>query len=188
MSRPQAPSPAKLVISLFLKARPLLSEVVGQLVGAFGPPDVVSPWLPFDFTRYYAAEFGSPLYRRMLAFKELIAQERLATIKASTNTMEARFSLAGRRRVNIDPGYLLRERFVLASAKNFAHRIYIGGGIYADLTLVYRKGVFQPLAWTYVDYMQDDMLAYLKRVRRKYVADLKASARLPHRKTEVRNR
>lgn len=185
MSRPQAPTPAKLVIGFFLKQRSLLPEIVDQLAGEFGPLDLVSPWFAFDFTHYYAVEFGRPLYRRMLAFRDLIAQERLAHVKVYTNTLEMRFSLTGRRQVNIDPGYLLRERFVLASGKNFAHRIYIGNGIYADLTLIYRKGAFQPLAWTYIDYVQDNMLAYLRRVRRKYVADLHALVRDTHRKKEA---
>ena len=75
--------------------------------------------------------------------------------------------------VNLDPGYLLRERFVLATGKNYSHRIYIGQGIYADLTLIYTKGRFIKLPWTYPDYAQQNMLNYLERVRNKYVIDLK---------------
>ena len=75
--------------------------------------------------------------------------------------------------VNLDPGYMLLERFVLASGKNFSHRIYIGRRIYADLTLIYTKGRFQTLPWTYPDYAEQNMLTYLEQVRKKYVADLK---------------
>ena len=66
---------------------------------------------------------------------------------------------------------MLRERFVLASGKNFSHRIYIGGGIYADLTLIYQKGSFQKLPWTYPDYSDDGMLKFLEQVRNKYILD-----------------
>lgn len=173
MSRPEAPLPAKLVIGVFLKARPLLEEVAGVLIERFGPLDLVSPWFDFDFTRYYLPEFGEPLYRRMLSFKNHIVQQHLAAAKVATNAIEARFLREGRRLVNIDPGYLARERFVLATGKNFTHRIYLDQGIYADLTLLFQKGNFRALPWTYPDYTQPEMLAWLHRVRRKYIADLR---------------
>jgi hypothetical protein len=75
--------------------------------------------------------------------------------------------------VNIDPGYMVLPRFVLASGKNFAHRIYIGKGVYADLTLIFVKGKFQTLPWTYPDYAEENMLAFLTQVRNKYVFDYK---------------
>ena len=78
-----------------------------------------------------------------------------------------------KRLVNIDPGYMLAERFVLATGKNFAHRIYIGRRIYADLTLIYTRGGFKKLPWTYPDYYDRNILSFLIQVRKKYVADLK---------------
>jgi hypothetical protein len=172
MSRPEEPVPAKLVVGVFLKRRSLLEAVATVLMERFGPLDLVSPWFDFDFTSYYRAEFGEPLFRRMLAFRDPVAQARLAAVKVTTNAIEAHFSRDSHRQVNIDPGYLVRERFVLATGKNFTHRIYLDGGIYADLTLVYQKGAFQALPWTYPDYTQPEMLAYLHRVRRKYITDL----------------
>jgi hypothetical protein len=83
------------------------------------------------------------------------------------------YSREEKRSVNIDPGYMLQERFVLATGKNFAHRIYIGKKIYADLTLIYKKGDFEKLPWTYPDYSDKNMLSFLRQVRKKYVADLK---------------
>lgn len=171
MSRPESPAPAKLVIGVFLKERPLLESVAGALIEQFGPLDLVSPWLDFNFTRYYQPEFGEPLFRRVLSFKDLIAQQHLATVKVATNTIEARFLREDRRLANIDPGYLVRERFVLATGKNFTHRIYLDQGIYADLTLLFQKGDFRALPWTYPDYTQPEMLACLHRIRRKYIAD-----------------
>ena len=79
----------------------------------------------------------------------------------------------GGERQNIDPGYVLHERFVLASGKNFSHRIYIGDGIYADLTLIYQNGNFQKLPWTYPDYADQAMLNFLDQVRSKYVLDVR---------------
>lgn len=173
MSIPKAPKPAKLVIGVFLKETHLFVSVAEALCQAFGPVDMVSAWFPFDYTTYYESEMGDALFRRVLAFQNLIEQEALARIKNHTNELEKAYMVADKRRVNIDPGYMLHERFVLASGKNFSHRIYIGGQIYADLTLIYTKGCFQALPWTYPDYRDPRMLAYLQQVRQKYTADIK---------------
>jgi hypothetical protein len=173
MSLPQDAQPAKLVISLLMNDKSSLLEVAHEMMSAFGAIDMVSGWMDFDYTDYYAGEMGSPLYRRMLVFRELIAQEALPAIKLTTNALEDRHAEAGRRSVNIDPGYLLLERFVLATGKNYTHRIFIGSGIYADLTLIFQQGDFQTLPWTYPDYGDDQMRLFLKQARRKYAADLR---------------
>ncbi len=173
MSIPQPPKPVKLVVSLFMRDKRLIRPVSAALVERFGPMDVVGSWLPFDFTDYYQPEMGSPLFRRMMAFEKLISQTDLPRIKIATNRIEQEYAKDGVRTVNIDPGYLSHERFVLATGKNFTHRIYLDQGIYADLTLVYTKGAFKALPWTYPDYQDPHMLAYLERVRGKYLADFK---------------
>lgn len=172
MSQPQPAQPAKLVVALLLGDKGLLPDITRLLQRTLGELDMVSPWLDFEYTHYYTAEMGSPLYRRVLVFKNLIPQRQLADIKCSTNQVEQTLAEQGRRRVNIDPGYLLYERFVLATGKNYAHRIYIGEGIYADLTLIFQEGGYQPLPWTYPDYRAPEMHTFLLQVRRKYGADL----------------
>ena len=173
MSLPQAPKPAKLVIGLIMKDRELFEPLGVELSAGFGSVDMVSSWMPFDYTSYYETEMGTPLFRRLLTYKKLINQDELPEIKLATNRLEQSVAQSGRRRVNIDPGYLLYERFVLASGKNFSHRIYIGSGIYADLTLIYQRGGFEKLPWTYPDYADQPMLEFLTRIRRKYAVDLK---------------
>ena len=173
MSIPQKPKPAKLVIGFFLKQKQLLDELVADLCSRFGTVDMISAWLPFDYTTYYAAELGAPLFRRLFSFEKLIQQDALAKIKLSTNELEHKYSQNGKRRVNIDPGYMLHERFVLASGKNFSHRIYLDEGVYADLTLLYHKGCFQKLPWTYPDYADQSMLTVLERIRQKYILEVR---------------
>jgi len=173
MSIPRSPDPAKLIIGFFLKEKSLLDPVVAMLADKFGPVDMVGPWFSFDYTDYYEPEMGTPLFRRMLSFKTLIRQGRLAEIKHETNGIEEKFTVNGRRRVNIDPGYMLLSQFVLATGKNYSHRIYIGKGIYADLTLIYGGGEFKPLPWTYPDYADEPMRTYLHLVRKKVVRDIK---------------
>jgi Domain of unknown function (DUF4416) len=172
MSKPQEPKPAKLVIGLFMQDRALFEPLAAELASEFGCLDMVSSWMPFNYTTYYQQEMGTPLFRRLLAFKPLIEQLQLAAVKLTTNRLEDQYTRSGRRRVNIDPGYLLYERFVLASGKNFSHRIYIGHRIYADLTLIYQGGAFEKLPWTYPDYADRPILSFLEQVRDKYAADL----------------
>lgn len=173
MSLPQPPPPARLVIGVFLKEPSLLGPVADALVRRHGPPDMIGPWMAFDQTRYYEPEMGGPLRRRMFSFKGLIDQGDLPDIKRHANGLEADLAEAGRRRVNIDPGCLLAERFVLATGKNFSHRIHLDGGIYADLTLIYENGAYKALPWTYPDYGEERMRDFLARVRRRYLRDLK---------------
>ena len=175
MSTPQEPKPAKLVVGLIMKDRALFKPLGVELSAGFGSVDMVSAWLPFEYTSYYEPEMGRPLYRRLLTYKKLINQEELAEIKLASNRLEQTCLQNGKRRVNIDPGYLLYERFVLASGKNFSHRIYIGRGIYADLTLIYQRGRFEKLPWTYPDYADEPMQEFLTRARNKYAVDLKTS-------------
>ena len=176
MSVPQTPKPAKLVIGVFTKNKKIIEQLAPELSSRFGRIDLVSSWMDFNYTNYYEAEMGSPLARRMFAFKRLIEQTELCKIKVATNQIEQTYAIAGRRQVNVDPGYMLHERFVLASGKNFSHRIYIGRGVYADLTLIYQKGRFQKLPWTYPDYAEQVMIGFLLQVRGKYVLDLKSQA------------
>jgi hypothetical protein len=173
MSSPFLPKPAKLVVGLFMQEKGLIHALTDSLVANFGTIDLVSAWFPFDYTTYYEPEMGTPLFRRMLAFKTLIEQSSISAIKIITNDLELKFSINQKRRVNIDPGYLVHERFVLATGKNYTHRIYLDKGIYADLTLIYTKGAFQKLPWTYPDYADKRMLGYLHRVRNKYLEDIK---------------
>ena len=175
MSLPQPPRPAKLVIGLFTRDKVIIEQLSNKLLEAFGDYDLVSSWLPFNYTTYYGREMGAPLFRRMFAFKPLIEQSELAAIKTVTNRIENQYTSNSKRMVNIDPGYLSQERFVLASGKNFTHRIYIVQGIYADLTLIYQRGAFEKLPWTYPDYADEPVLAFLEKVRIKYVLDIKTN-------------
>ena len=175
MSKPRRPKLAKLVIGCFTKDKDSLRGVAERLSESFGPPDVISAWLAFEHTDYYEPEMGAPLFRRLMAFSELIEQESLADVKLYTNDLETESSRQGKRVLNIDPGYLLAERFVLATGKDYTHRIYLRAGIYADLTLVYHKGSFRALDWTYPDYAGQAIVNFLKSVRDRYMYQLRQS-------------
>jgi hypothetical protein len=175
MSIPRSPHPAKLVVGMFMGDKHFFHPMVSDLVRTYGAIDMVSPWLPFDDTDYYAEEMGSPLFRRFAVFSELMEQDQLAAVKQRTNALEEKLSQQGKRIVNVDPGYVVPERFVLGTGKNYTHRIYLNGGIYADLTLVYHKGDFRPLAWTYPDYAGEPIRGFLRLVRARYMYQLRVT-------------
>jgi len=176
MSIPKKPDPAKLVIGCIMNDKTLVEKFFPLLEKAFGPLDMISRWLDFAYTDYYYKEMGMPLFRKVFVFKHLIAQDALAQIKETTNELETRFAVSGKRAINFDPGYLVSSRFILATGKEYSHRIYIGRNIYADLTLMYsKKQGFKTLDWTYPDYASQSMINFLSKVRDKYLLDLKAS-------------
>ncbi len=177
MSTPGPPLPVKPVASLFLAREDLGPVVINRLAEYFGPPDLVGPWWPFDATQYYVPEMGPHLGRRLVSFLHLANPARLADWKVYTNGVETEFSLGGRRLLNLDPGYVAKERLVLATGKNYSHRIYLDQGIFSDLTLVFGRDGYQPLPWSYPDYAQGELPALLGLVRKKYLWQLKALAR-----------
>jgi hypothetical protein len=178
MSEPGPPLPVKPVVSLLLAREDLGPAVVTRLSEFFGPPDLVGPWWPFTETDYYTPEMGPNLGRRLVSFLHLADPAQLASWKVYTNHLETGFTLGGRRAVNLDPGYLAKERLVLATGKNFSHRLYLDHGIYGDLTLLYGGGEFLSLPWSYPDYAEGEMPALLELVRRKYLWQLKVMAQL----------
>jgi len=133
--------------------------------------------VPFDETAYYNKEMGGYLLREFIAFDLLIDMHDIIRIKRNTNFIEDNyFSVEGKRRVNIDPGYLTSGKVILATTKNFQHRIYLGEGIYAEVTLRYRKKSFTPWEWTYLDYKKDGAIAFFNKLREIYRSKLKGSS------------
>ena len=168
MSDPSAAEDVKLISSLFSSQAHLIDQVIIEMEGLFGPTDWISPAFFFDRTRYYEREMGWPLHRRFVSFKTLVRPQDIVEIKRQTNTLEKKASQDGKRKINIDPGYVALERLVLATGKNYTHRIYLSKGIYADLTLIFQKGSFTPLAWTYKDYSDSKSIGYFNEIRERY--------------------
>jgi len=174
MGKTKEPGPAKLFMSLIASEDAIFYRSLEDLRLAFGEVDFTSGRFPFDFTDYYTEEMGSPLFRHFITFERLISIPLLPEIKKTTNRLEEKYSTsAGKRRVNIDPGYLSLAHAILATTKGYTHRPYLKDGIYADLTLIYQNRTFQPLEWTYPDYRQDQIILLFNRFRKKYVEDLK---------------
>ena len=124
--------------------------------------------MPFTYTDYYCKEMGAPLYRLILAFSELVERDSLPEIKWKTNKMENDFLEEGNRRINLDPGLITLENICLATTKPYTHRIYLGKGIWAEITLIYRGESYRRLEWTYPDYGSDELIGIFNGLRETY--------------------
>lgn len=169
MGQAQIPRRVKYFCGLLLAPAAPHAEVEAALEQLFGPIISRSATLPFTQTAYYEREMGPTLTRTFLAFGPLRPMDDLAEVKHATNQLEASWSDARRQRqVNLDPGYLDLAKVVLATTKDYSHRLYIGTGIYAEITLRYQQKRFQPWPWTYPDYRESVALDFFAQLREIY--------------------
>jgi hypothetical protein len=180
MSQPKPVEAVNLIMSLFSRDEARINEALGILSDTYGEADFISPFLDFNYTDYYAEEIGTGLVRRFVSFAQLIPPEVLPDVKRMTNALEGRFSEGGKRRLNIDPGYIAQAHLILATGKGYAHRPYLRDGIYADLTLIFQDGSFRGLPWTYPDYGSPEVIEMLNKIRKKYVEQLKMLRKVNH--------
>ena len=169
------PVPVKLVCGLLYKQEKWSQQALLDLETEFGTIDYQSDPLEFHFTEYYFKEMGKPLFRRFVSFERLVDPAELAFIKVLTNSLEEKYAhLAGQNRVlNIDPGYLNLTAYILATSKNYAHRIYLGKGVFAQQELLFERKKIQTLDWTYPDYRSFEYQEILRRIREIYATHLK---------------
>jgi hypothetical protein len=159
----------KLAIGFIYKDEAFFIKSRDKLKRKFGKIDFQSEPIDFNYTAYYEKEMGVGLKRRFVSFSKLIPIQDLYRIKLYTNRLEAKFLNSGARRVNIDPGYVDLAKLVLASTKDYAHRIYLRKGIFAEITLSYRSNSFVPNAWTYPDYCSQEYIDIFNNIRKLYV-------------------
>jgi hypothetical protein len=137
---------------------------------AWGDVALSSEVLPFNFTDYYEPSMGAGLKKVLLAFEGLIDPAQIAALKHQTNQWEDDYRrISGHpeaRPLNLDPGYVTYAKLVLATTKDRDHRIYLGRGIFAEVTLHYQRGRgWISRDWTYADYRSDDYHDFLTRCR-----------------------
>jgi len=178
----QEHEPVKLVISIFSQDKNLIDSVIRILVDKFGKTDFKTELLEFNQTNYYETEMGKALLRKFVSFEKLIEPDSISDIKIYTNELEKSISPSWKterkRDINIDPGYLDLAKLVLASTKDFYHRIYLDHGIYAEITLMFKKetlskGGFQPFQWTYPDYASQEYRSIFNQIRKIYKGDVR---------------
>jgi len=143
----------------YIEARQSLERIFGEII-------MESPAMRWDFSDYYRDELGEPIYRRFIFLKNLIEPENLSTIKLITNEIEKNLSIGEKRNINLDPGYMTPAKIILASTKDYSHRIYLKDGIYAEVTLIFKNGRFIPHINTYKDYKDERYLRIFMMARK----------------------
>jgi hypothetical protein len=175
----ESPKPVKLICGILASDPRALSAAQEALRGLYGRADFVSEVWPFTQTEYYNDQMGPQILRNFLAFEDLVDPGRLAEIKHQTNDLEKKlaeqFKALWPRPVNLDPGYLEPAKLVLASTKNFSHRIYIGQNMYAEVTLMFHRGAWRSFEFTFPDFKEDRYHEFLRRVREHLVRQRRQS-------------
>jgi hypothetical protein len=171
------PAGAKLIIGLLGCDRNALDAAIKVITKKFGRIDLLSDIWPFEQTDYYRDETGDNILRQFVSAEKLMSPDRLADIKLQTNKLEKKLAKKIKtnlsRPVNIDPGLIESSKLVLATTKNYSHRIYIGKRIWGEATLVYDKGQWKTLDYTYPDYRQKCYHDFFSRVRTKLIQQLR---------------
>jgi len=168
------PDPVLLLVAVSSRYAAALTWAREQIEQHFGPLALVSDAFDFAETEYYAATMGKDIKKQFIACEPFVDSGELSRIKCETNTWEAEYAVLGEhvepRPLNLDPGYITPAKLVLASTKDHAHRLYLGDGIYAEVTLAFRQREWQPLEWTYPDYRRADYQAFFTACREQLLA------------------
>lgn len=144
-----------------------IQQVELDLIEHFGKIIHRSQTLEFNYTDYYEKEMGKDLIRCWFMTEKLVPLTDVAQIKNFARRIEQKYVDDKQlRRINLDPGFITLCNFILATTKNYAHRIYLGNKIFAEITLIFYNHSFQPLDWTYPDYK--DAIEYFNQARTIY--------------------
>ena len=171
------PDPVKLIVGILAADEVCLQAAVNAITAEYGQYDLISDAFDFHQTDYYKDQAGENILRQFVSFTELIDPGRLAAIKHRTNEIEeilaTKLDTPLPRPVNLDPGIIEPSKLVLASTKNFSHRIYIGDSMYAELTLSFCKGKWESFQYTFPDFKEDRYHGFLSKVRDKLVEQIR---------------
>lgn len=173
MAQTQPPEPIKYFVAILFHTPEALEAGEQALSAVWGAFDFEGEDHIFDMTDYYEPEMGTPLYRRLVAFEELMLPTELVDVKLRCNEIEDSLAIDGKRIVNLDAGYLDHNKVVLASAKGAGQKIYLDKGIYADLVGRYEKGRYQPFHWTFPDFKDGRYDKELLTIRQIYLQQMR---------------
>jgi hypothetical protein len=155
----------KLFCGIISSNEEIKQKYFAMLEEKFDKIDLISGVVPFDFSSYYNPEMGDNLKRFWISFEKLIYSQGLAEIKVFTNSIESNFAVNGKRQVNIDPGYITPANLILATTKDYSHRIYLDKGIYGEVAMIYKENGYKKLPWSYPDYLSDVAATFFLKVR-----------------------
>ena len=166
MGKIREPKLVKLICGMLSSEEELFHILTEELEAKFGSIDLKTDIIDFFNTNYYEDEMGSNIKRFFISFTDLIDQTVLVDAKLYTQELESKYSTDnGKRRINLDPGYISEGKLVLGTTKDHQHRLYLGSGIYGEVTLKFKDKTFHSWEWTYPDYKTDVYIEYFIKVR-----------------------
>lgn len=168
--------PVKLICGVIASEQNVFTKTQNSLEDEFGPVDHSSPLFDFTYTDYYEKQMGAGLKRQFLSFRDLIKPDQLSRAKTRTNRLEDMLRLksgAQKRVVNIDPGFLTASALIMATTKDFSHRIPLQNGIYGHLELLFLKKEIKALSWTYPDFKTGLYHKFFLEARKSYLSQLR---------------
>jgi hypothetical protein len=161
-----------LVVAAFSRHDEALAWGRQRLECAYGPVGLAGAAFDFHHTAYYEPTMGPGLRKCLFVFRDLVPADCLPAVKLHSNALEAELAHAVTypepRPLNLDPGVLSLGKFLLATTKDQAHRVYLRDGIFAEVTLRFEAGAFEPWPWTYADYREPAVREFLGAARDYY--------------------
>ncbi|MGD9127252.1 MAG: DUF4416 family protein [Planctomycetia bacterium] len=174
MGQPSSHQPTRLFMALFSRFGEAFDWARERAVDAWGPIAIESEPFHFEETNYYQSTMGAELIKRFWLFEKPYDQSHTVDAKLTTNDWEEEYQKLKpyevARPLNLDPGYMTAAKLILSSTKNFTHRIYLDRGIFAELTLYYKKNAWRYNDFTFPDYRRADYHAFFDKCRR-YILD-----------------
>jgi hypothetical protein len=166
------PQKIKVFLGFIFREERAFAQAAEDIAAAYGRLDSRSPLIDFNFTDYYRTEMGTGLKRKFISLEQLFSPESMVQIKNFTISLETKYAVGGKRTINIDPGYLTSAKLVLVTTKDFAHRVYLGDGVFAEVTLLGKEKEWVALPWTYPDYRTPEYQNYFSQVKKIYKQQL----------------
>ena len=155
-----------LFFAIMFKDKEILTNVINELKNNFETIISKSSEYDFNFTSHYEDEFGSNLKKIIIIFDNKINKKDLVEIKNKTADIEKNYSIDGKRKINIDPGYFNGKEVVLASFKRKRFKEDLGNNIFVHKVLEIENWNFKEFFHTFPDFksklVQDFFLTIIK--------------------------
>lgn len=173
---PRDPFVKKIVGLLVPRGNSEMFDITWNLLyEVWGEPERISPFFPFTWTNYYK-DIAPELDKCFFSYPGLFNMSELPDWKILTCRLEKETGTT--RKINLDPGTIDGAKLLLASTKNYAHRIYLRDGIFAEVTLCKKKDKWESFFYTFPDFLSGVYDEWLETVRQDWKRDRKSSHQL----------
>ena len=127
----------------------------------------------FPMKNYYSNEMGAQddLERFFVFYPKLENRENLIAAKLLSTKLEDESLDNDNRIYNLDIGFISKDQVVLATGKPYSHRMYLGEGVYGELTYRFCGKSYEKLDWTYPDYSHPEVIHKFNWIRQFHFLD-----------------